>query len=232
MILITSAGSQEGKTTVLINLGLTVAQTGARILLISGDLRRPAIAKTFGVKREPGISELISGTVPLEEAFRNISDLILGDSGLHNITKTPGLENITILPCGKLPHNPAEILESREWAALLQELRERFDYIFLDSPPVLPVADASILASQVDSVVLCYEIGKISRDALLRAKNQLESVGAHIAGVVLNQIKPQAMALHPYPYYANYVYRYNEEPHQGSRRPKAEGDEPFYRADL
>lgn len=239
VVLVTSTGTQEGKTTVLINLGLTVAQTGAKTLLVSTDLRRPAIAKTFGTKREPGLTDLLAGTVNFNDAFRNISDLILGFSGpyylgntiLNDITKAPGLENIWVLPCGKLPQNPSEILESQGWAALLQELRQRFDYIFLDSPPVLPVADASIIASQVDSVVLCYEIGRISRNALLRTKTQLESVGAHISGVVLNQIKSQAKALEPYPYYTSYRYRYAEEAQPGRKKMRAQGNEEDFQAD-
>jgi tyrosine-protein kinase Etk/Wzc len=232
VILITSAGTQEGKTTVLINLGLSVAQTGAKTLLISTDLRRPAIAKTFRLKREPGLTDLLAETVSFNDASRNISDLILGDTALGEITKAPGLENLTILPCGKLPHNPAEILESKEWTDLLQELRQRFDFIFLDTPPVLPVADASIIASQVDSVVLCYEIGRISRDALLRTKTQIESVGAHISGVVLNQIKSQARALEPYPYYTNYRYRYYGEDRPARKKMRAKRNEEVYPTEL
>ncbi len=210
-ILVTSSGTQEGKTTILINLGLAVAQTGAKTLLVSSDLRRPAIAKTFGVNREPGLTDFIAGTVPLRDAFRNISDLILSDRKLEEITKSPGLENLWILPCGKLPHNPAEILQSREWDYLVKGLKQEFDFIFFDTPPVLAVTDASIIASGVDSVVMCYEMGRISREALLRAKTQIESVGTHISGIILNQIKSQAQAMEPYPYYTSYRYRYYRE---------------------
>jgi tyrosine-protein kinase Etk/Wzc len=228
LILVTSAGTQEGKTTILINLGLAVAQTGAKTLLVSSDLRRPAVAKTLGMNREPGITELISGAVNWNQAIRNISDIILGISGLEEIARSAGLANLWVLPCGKLPSNPAEILESSEWALRVNELKERFDYILFDSPPVLPVTDASIIAAQVDSVVLCYELGRISRNALMRAKTQLESVGAHISGVVLNQIKSQARAMEPYPYYTSYKYRYYRDEHTSRKNKKGEGDEEAY----
>ena len=95
--------------------------------------------------------------------------------------------------------NPAEILASEALSSIITELKKRFDIILFDSPPVLPVADAALLAARVDTVVLCYEIGKMSKNALLRAKAQLEATGARIAGVVLNRIAPQAEAIEPYP---------------------------------
>ncbi|KPJ67011.1 MAG: hypothetical protein AMJ43_06320 [Coxiella sp. DG_40] len=208
VFLISSAGPREGKTTILTNLGLAVAQKGAKTLLVSSDLRRPALAKTLGMKKEPGLNEVITGTAKLEDALRSISDIMLGDMELSEIMKTPGIENIWILPSGHVPPNPAEVLESKELPKLIEELKKRFDVIFFDSPPALLVTDAGLLASKVDGVVLCYEIGKIARDALLRAKIQLESAGAKISGVVLNHIAPQTEAMTPYPYYYRYKYKY------------------------
>ena len=206
--LITSAGPREGKTTILANLGLTIAQKGVKTLLVSSDLRRPALAKTFGIKREPGLNEIIAGTVNLEDALRNISDIMLGDIQLDEIIKTPGIENIWILPAGHLPFNPAEVLGSKDMSKLIEELKKRFDVILFDSPPVLPVTDASLLAPKMDSTVICYEIGRTARAALLRAKIQLESTGAKISGVVLNHIAPQTETMAAYPYYYRYKYGY------------------------
>lgn len=206
--LITSAGPREGKTTVLTNLGLSVAQKGTRVLLISSDLRRPVLAKTFAIKKEPGLNELITGAANIEDAVMNISDIILGDMPIDSILTTPEMGNIWILPSGRLSLNPAEILESPKFLSLLEDLKNRFDVIFLDSPPVLPVTDASLLAPKVDSVILCYEIGRTTREALLRAKVQLESVGGKILGVVLNHIAPQAELMSTYPYYSRYKDRY------------------------
>lgn len=211
-ILITSAGPLEGKSTTVVNLALTTAQGGAKTLLVSTDLRRPTIAKTFGIKREPGLNEVATGAVNLEEALKGISDIMLGDMKFDEIMKFPGMENMWILTSGQLPPNPAEILESERLTNLIKELKKRFDVIFLDSPPVLPVTDACLLGSKVDGVVLCYEIGRTPRNALLRAKIQLESVGAKILGVVLNHVKPQTEF--PYPYYTykyRYRYRYDEK---------------------
>lgn len=210
VFLITSAGPREGKTTVLINLGLAVAQKGVKTLLVSSDLRRPALARTFGIKKDPGLNEVITGTAKLEDALRSIADIMLGDMELRDIVKTPGIENIWILSSGHVPLNPAEILETDELQKVIEELKKKFDVILFDSPPALLVTDASLLASKVDGVVLCYEIGRMARDALLRAKMQLELTGANISGVVLNHITPQTETMTPYPYYS-YKYRYYAE---------------------
>jgi len=207
-IIVTSAGPKEGKSTVLINLGLTIAQTGLKVLLISSDVRRPVIAKTLGVNKKPGLTEALLEMVSYDEAIRNITDYILGDIDFEEIIKSPGLDNLWILPSGQLPFNPAKILESKELTRLIADLRNKFDLILFDSPPVLPVTDASILAAKVDSVIIVYEIGRTSRDALLRAKSQLDAVGASIAGVVLNQTRHEVDASMMYPY--QYKYRYYE----------------------
>ena len=207
-ILITSTVPREGKTTLVSNLGLAVAQKGTKTLLVSSDLRRPQLHKVFGLEREPGINEIITGKVRLEEALRNVSDMILGELSLDQIIKSPGMENIWVLTSGNIPRNPAEILESPALASLIKELENRFEVIIFDSPPALPVTDASILANKVDSVVLCYEAGRTSRDALKRTKMQLESVGAKISGVILNHIAPQTESVSAYPYYYRYKYRY------------------------
>ncbi len=210
-ILITSAGPQEGKTTILINLGIVFAQEGLKTLLISSDLRRPAVADSFGLDKKPGLSDVIRGTVRLEEAIRSTVDMILGNVDVDNIVRHPGLDHIRILPAGSSSFNPAEILHSKELETTLDKLKEEFDVILLDSPPVLPVTDVSILAPKVDGVVLCYEIGKTSRHALIRAKIQLETVGAKILGVILNHTKPQTEALEVYPYYYKYKYYGSKE---------------------
>ncbi|MCK5427380.1 MAG: AAA family ATPase, partial [Thermodesulfovibrionia bacterium] len=219
-ILFTSAAPEEGKTTIMLNMGLAVAQTGAKTLLVSTDLRRPAVAKTFGINREPGLTDLLKGRVTFKEALKKLSDFAVADMKYNDeIRKYPGIENMWILPSGRIPPNPAEILEFKNLKDLIEEMKQKFDFIFFDSPPVLPVTDASLLASKLDGVVLCYEIGKISREALSRAKVQLESVGAHISGVVLNQIKLQTKAMAPYPYYYSYKYgeKYDDKGESGNR---------------
>ncbi|OPX29188.1 MAG: hypothetical protein B1H08_04400 [Candidatus Omnitrophica bacterium 4484_171] len=136
---------------------------------------------------------------------------MLGSVSLDNVVRHPGLDHIKIIPAGSSSLNPADILQSKELEALIKRVRGEFDIVLLDTPPVLPVADVSILAPKVDGVVLCYEIGRTSRTALVRAKVQLESVGAKILGVVLNHTKPQSEAIEVYPYYYKYKYYGNKE---------------------
>jgi succinoglycan biosynthesis transport protein ExoP len=125
-----------------------------------------------------------------------------------DIRLTPGIENIWIISSGKLPANPVEVLDAKGMPDLIQKLKSQFDVILFDSPPVLPVTDASILASKVDCTVIVYEIGRTSREALMRTKMQLESIGPKVAGVILNNTRPQTEAISSYPYYYHYKYKY------------------------
>lgn len=226
-ILITSSGPREGKTTIMTNLGIVIAQTGAKTLLVSSDLRRPAIAKTFGINREPGFNELLIGTATLDQALRSVADIMLGEMKIDEIIdRPPGIDNIWILPSGALPFNPAEVLESKELDSIIDEFKRRFDVILFDSSPVLPVTDASLLAPKLDCVVIVYEIGRTSRDALLRAKVQIESMGGKISGVILNHTQPQTEAIVPYPYYYRYKYKYySEEEPEKKRKSRRKGQE-------
>ncbi len=205
-ILITSSGPREGKSSVACNLAIVMAQIGLKTVLVSADLRRPVMAKVFGIKREPGLNELLMGTIGLDSALKNITDILLGEIGLEDIRKTPGIENIWLIPSGHLPSNPVEILESKVLLGIIEQLKSRFDVIIFDAPPVLPVTDSSLLAPKMDCVILVYEIGRTSREGLMRAKVQLEAVGAKIAGVVLNHTQAQTEGISPYPYYHKYKY--------------------------
>lgn len=218
VFLLTSAGPQEGKTTTLINLSIACAQDGMKVLLISSDLRRPTIAESFGMKKRPGISDILMGTVSLDEGMRGMADMMLGNLGVDFILQNPGLDRLWILPAGSLPLNPAEVLDSHELDKMIVWMREEFDVVFFDSPPILPVADASILAPKMDSIVLCYEIGRTSRHALVRAKAQLEGVDANISGIILNHIQPETEAVEVYPYYYRYRY-YSQDKDHGLLRP-------------
>ncbi|MDD5729777.1 MAG: polysaccharide biosynthesis tyrosine autokinase [Candidatus Omnitrophica bacterium] len=206
-ILVTSSGPREGKSSCACNLGIVMAQSGLKTVIVSADLRRPILAKTFGINKEPGLSELITGTVSLDEVLMSITDIMVGDMNFEDIRKTPGFENIWIIPSGHLPFNPPEILESKELTALIEKLKSRFDVVIFDAPPVLPVTDASILGPKLDCTVIVYEIGRTSREALMRTKMQLETVGAKISGVILNHTKTQTEAVANYPYY-HQKYRY------------------------
>ena len=208
VILVTSSNPKEGKSTIVTNLGIAMAQMSARVLLVSADLRRPSLARVFGVKRDPGLTELLSGAVSIDQALRSITDVMLGDMQIDEIiNRPPGLENVWVLTSGRLPSNPAEILEMKQMPELLNELKRRFDIVIFDSPPVLPVTDASLLAPKMDCVIVVYEIGRTSREALQRTKIQLESVGAKIAGIILNNTRSQTDSMTGYyRYQSKYAY--------------------------
>jgi polysaccharide biosynthesis transport protein len=210
-VLITSSSPQEGKSSIACNLGIVTSQVGLKTVLVSTDLRRPVLAKTFGVNKEPGLNELLTGTAQLDAVLKNITDIILGEMKFEDVRKTPGIENIWIIPSGALPVNPVELLESKAMEQLIETLRSQFEVIIFDAPPVLPVTDASMLAPKMDCTVIAYEIGRTSREALLRTKIQLEAVGAKIAGVVLNHTRAHTETFATYPYYRN-KYRYYGQP--------------------
>ena len=216
VFLITSSGPAEGKTTTLINLGLICAQSGLRTLLISSDLRRPAIARAFGLKREGGLREYLEGMMEYNAIVKSVSDMALGELGLDEILKFPGIENIFVITSGEIPSNPAAVLTSQRFPGLIEQVKKDFDMVLIDSPPVLPIADASILAPLVDNVLIVYEIGKTARQALMRAKIQIESTGGHISGVVLNNIRSQIeYTMLTYPYYYKYKYNYKADKNDG-----------------
>jgi tyrosine-protein kinase Etk/Wzc len=209
VFVVTSSGPGEGKTSAVINLGLTCAQSGLKTLLVSADLRRPSIARAFGLHRELGLTEYLEGLLDYGGIVKSVSDMALGEMGFDEILKFPGIENISLISSGDLPSNPVAVLESKRLQQLVDEARKDFDLILFDSPPILPIADATILAPRMDSVILVYEIGRTARQALLRAKVQIESTGAKLAGIILNNIRPQTESImFSYPYY--YKYKYEE----------------------
>ena len=225
-ILVTSAGPKEGKTTIMINLALTAAQMGNRTLIVSTDLRRPALYQTFGFKREPGLNEILSQTIKWEEAVRTLSDILIGEMGFDEAMKTPGLDNLSVITSGRIPLNPSELLGSKETASLIEKLKAKYDVILFDSPPALPITDAILLAPKLDGVIIVYEIGRTARGALLRAKNQLEAAGAKVLGIVLNHIRPET-EMYPTYYHRYYRYRYygTEKKKRRKGAPKEEGAE-------
>ena len=203
-LLLTSAGPGEGKSLTATNLSITYAQSGRRVLLISGDMRRPSIHRYFGLQRAPGLSDAVIGAVPWRSAVRTLTDVLMGDTEWDDLLKVPGLDNLNILTSGYLPPNPGELLGSADMERLMAELSENFDVLIMDSPPVLPVADAPVLAPKVDGILLVYQAGRIARNALLRAKVQLQNVGGSVKGIVLNHVKPQMESGDTY----YYRYRY------------------------
>lgn len=187
-ILVTSSQPSEGKTTTAINTAFMLAQTGAEVLIIDCDLRRPRLHTQFEVANAKGLTTWLSGERDL-------------DNLLQSYPKTP---NLKILTSGPVPPNPAELLGSEEMRRLLSTLSERFAHIIIDSPPAISFTDASILSTMVDGVMLVVHGGRSSRAVVRRAKQQLLDVGAHIFGVVLNNVKVESQDYYYSGYYSNY----------------------------
>jgi len=203
--LLTSSFIQEGKTFNVVNLALSLAQTGDRVLLVETDLRKPVIHKTFGLNRAPGLTDFVLGNYDWGEIKNSITDVMLGEFELEEILKTPGLDNLSIITAGTSPPNPSEILRSERFSKFLKEVYPLYDIILLDAPPVLPVADASDIGPLVDGVVLIYTVGKIGRGILKRAKLALDNVKCNVIGIVLNNVKPD-IGPDYFKYHSKYYY--------------------------
>ena len=170
-LMVTSSNAVDGKTMTVVNLGVVMAQGGHRTLLVDTDLRRPRLHKILGVPNDNGVSRLV-----------------VGESKIEDAVKSTHVPNLYVLPCGPLPPNPAELLQTERFAALAEALGERFDRVIFDSPPVLAVTDAAIVSRVIDGVVVVAKAGATTRDALLRMKRHLDTVNARVAGVVLNNV--------------------------------------------
>ena len=190
--LVTSSFVQEGKTFNVVNLALSMAQAGKKVLLVEADLRKPVIHKIFGINRIPGLTDHILGNYSWQEIRHTITDIMLGDFELEEILRTPGLDNLNIIPAGTNPPNPAEILGSERLKEFLKEAYAQYDMIFIDAPPILPVTDATEISTLVDGVLIVYTVGKIGRGVLKRAKTSLDNVGGNVVGIILNNVRPEA----------------------------------------
>jgi capsular exopolysaccharide synthesis family protein len=167
--MVTSSLPYEGKSTIIGNLAIILSQTGAKVLLLDCDLRRPSMHKLYGHKKSPGLTELLAGDTNM-------------DAIIHN-TEIPGLDFIS---AGTTPPNPAELLGSDKMKNMLQTFRDRYDVILLDAPPVLSVTDALLLSSMTDMVFMVLELGRVPIKAAVHVRELLQNVSAPLAGIVLN----------------------------------------------
>ncbi len=210
IVMVTSSVLEEGKTTTSANLALSFAQMGRKTLLLAADLRRPDIHRVFGLQKEPGLADVLTGSMSWQSATRSLSDILLGELPMDIVMLTPGMDNLHVLPSGSNPLNPAELLSSKSMGSLLDELRDAFDIIIIDTPPIIPVTDAAVLAEHTDGVLLIYEVGKVGRDVLKRAKSHFDNVSANIWGIVMNDVKAEAETTLRDTDYYYYHYRYEE----------------------
>jgi succinoglycan biosynthesis transport protein ExoP len=171
VLLVTSAGAGEGKTVSSLNLATTLADAGARVCVVDVDLRRPACHRALRLSNERGLSTVLAGQAPLDEVLRSL--------------EAPRLD---VLTAGPTPPNPAEMVGSARMRALLQTLRDRYDFVVLDSPPTLPVTDSVVLARDADGVVLVVKGHDTPRELARRARDLLVASGAHLLGAVVNNV--------------------------------------------
>jgi polysaccharide biosynthesis transport protein len=183
-ILVTSPSAGDGKTSTVVNLGAVFAQAGARVVLVSSDLRRPGLSQFFAPGEHAELSSVLTGDQPLERALSPVA----------------GVDGLWTIGTRAVAANPTELLAGLRMRAVVAELTHRFDIVLIDSPPVLPVADAMILSGYVDGVLLVVAAGQTRRAELRRTKEKLAQAAAPLVGVLLNK----ATAQDQYGYYGNY----------------------------
>jgi polysaccharide biosynthesis transport protein len=188
-ILFTSAGLGEGKSTCVTNLAIT--QEGQRVLLVDADLRRPIVHQRLGLDRIPGLADALVGSTSWRSHVRSATDLMLGPMGADRVMSTPGLDNLHILTSGSPVANPNEFLNMTKIKALVNEMNEEYDLVLFDTPPILPVTDAVAFSSRVDGTIVVYQVGRIGRNALKRAKFLLDHAQANVMGIVLTNVKSE-----------------------------------------
>ena len=189
-LLVTSANPQEGKSSTVISLGITMAQSGSRVLLVDTDMRRPRLHKAFKVSNDTGISSVVVGEKSLDDAIKS--------------TEVP---NLFVLPCGPVPPNPSEMLHTRAFRELLEAVQGKFDKVILDSPPVGVVADAAVLASGADASLLVLKAARTPREMARKAVRALSDVNAKLLGAILNDVDLENPKYGEV-YYAYYRYGY------------------------
>lgn len=185
-LLVTSPGPTEGKSTVLSNLAVTLAQSGKRVLVVDADLRKPNQHKIFEIPNSAGLT-----------------NVLVGESEFSETVRDTGVDNLSLLTSGPIPPNPSELLESEGMRALLEQAKDQYDFVLVDSPPVLPITDAAVMASQVDGILLVVKSGQTRVDLAKEAKDTLANARGKIVGVILNQIRYDGDDYRYYYYYGH-----------------------------
>lgn len=184
VIVLTSPGLGEGKSTTCANLAVTLAQAGRSVLLVDCDLRKPAQHRLFGVANSPGLVDILAGARSLQGGWQG------------------PLDGLKLVPAGHVPPNPSEILSSRRFAEFLARVRQEFDYVLLDTPPVCAVSDPAIVAKQGDGVLLVMDFQNTSKRPLRQALDILDGVGANVIGTVTNKVRiPKDSGIYGYGHY-------------------------------
>ena len=204
VFMLTSASQAEGKTTAIINLGITLAHSGSRVLLVDADLRRPTIHQRLGLFNEFGLTNYLIGAVEAE-----------------GVRQATSIRNLSVVTSGPHPPNPYELLASPRMEAFLLAARRSFDFILLDTPPLLPVSDATLLSGRVDGTILLASAGKTRRVEAIRGRDLLLGRENLFLGVILNFTTQTRDSYYYYYYRALNKYYYRYEPSEPARPPEA-----------
>jgi tyrosine-protein kinase Etk/Wzc len=200
VLLVTSSFPGEGKSTISANLGVALSQTGARVLIIDCDLRRPSLHDRFGHSKAPGLTEIITGDAAVEKVIHNT-----------------GIDGLDFISAGTIPPNPAELVGSAAMASLLAALRPRYDHVILDAPPVLAVTDTPLLSAAADLMLIVLEAGRVPAKAAARTREVLATTGRPVIGIVFNdkQNRGEGYGSYGYSYYSAYGYTDKDEKTRG-----------------
>ena len=193
-IAITSCTPNEGKSMTIANLAIVLTQAGKSVLIMDCDMRNPTVHKNFNLSNKVGLSSCISMGTAVADAVQ-----------------ATGIEGLDALTAGVIPPNPSELLGSERMQNILQRAQEEYDYVLIDTPPVLPVTDSLVLGSMVDGLILVIDSGEIKVEMAREVKNQLVHAGANILGVVLNKVRSEH---HGYGYGYYYYYGHEGEKHK------------------
>jgi len=197
-ILFTSSNPMEGKTSVSVNLAVTLGQAGQKVLLIDSDLRKPRVHTFLNMQLTPGLTNVLVKNCDFDAAVKRDS-----------------VRSIDVLTCGPIPPNPSELLGSSEMKEFLDSVEERYDYIILDTPPSLLMADATVLSKYTDGVVIVIQAGVTTFDMVKGVIDNLKKADANILGCVLNDVRMEDISTHrygtKYGYYKNYSHYYDKD---------------------
>lgn len=203
-LMVTSPGPSEGKSVTLSNLAVAIAQSGLRVILVDTDLRRPSLYRVFGVSNTEGLSNALLHT----------------GADVRDYVQETAVKNLRLLSCGPLPPNPAEVLGSERMGVVIEKLLAEADVVLFDSPPVLVVTDAAVLASRMreGGVLMVVDIGKTRRGMVKRAVEELQRTHTNLLGVIVNRISGRTGSMYHYQYYQEYMGDSDEAPKRSRRR--------------
>lgn len=214
VIQFTSPNAGDGKSTLICNLAISTAQASRRVLLIDADMRRPTVGENVGLEQSPGLSEVLASIATLDDVIQP-----------HSASS-----NLSVITSGTVPPNPAELLSTSLFADLIEEVRSRFDWILIDSPPVNAVSDPLVIAPHADHVVMALTLGSHARSTAMNACRQLADVGANLSGLVVNRAIGGAGKYGNQSYsYRQYGYRYRGDSYEGSYHYSNDLNNAYYR---